>query len=138
MIQKDYHIQVNDTMPQVRVTLTKPEADAVINLLKEVVKVDPDALCEITDGDTGEILYHNYDEWIVRNDKKHNVQYWNGIDRIIEDAIHSVAEMSMMKMDEDDVFNACYGYGLVPKIRDFIVSELEEVGGTFPFVDENY
>jgi hypothetical protein len=138
MIQKDYYIQVNDTMPQVRVTLTKPEADAVINLLKEVVKVDPDALCEITDGDTGEILYHNYDEWTIRNDKKHNVNYWDSIDRIIEDAIHSVAEMSMMKMDEDDVFNACYGYGLVPKIRDFIVSELEEVGGVFPFVDENY
>ena len=138
MIQKDYYIQVNDTMPQVRVTLTKPEADAVINLLKEVVKVDPNALCEISDGETGEILYHNYDEWIVRNDKKYNAQYWNGIDRIIEDAIHSVAEMSMMKMDEDDVFNACYGYGLVPKIKDFIVSELEDVGGDFPFVNENY
>ena len=138
MIQKDYYIQVNDTMPQVRVTLTKPEADAVINLLKEVVKVDPNALCEITDGDTGEILYHNYDEWMIRNDKKHNVRYWDSIDGIIEECIHSVSKMSMVEMEEANVDDSFYGHGLVPQIRDLIVSELEEVGGDFPFVDENY
>ena len=62
-MKRDYYVQVNDYMPQVRVQLTESESKAVVYVLKEIVKVCEDALVEISDED-GTILYDNYDEWI--------------------------------------------------------------------------
>lgn len=62
-MKRDYYVQVNDYMPQVRVQLTESESKAVVYVLEEIVKVCEDALVEISDED-GTILYNNYDEWI--------------------------------------------------------------------------
>lgn len=63
-MKRPYTVQVNDYMTPVRVELTESEARAVAYVLEEVVKSDEDALVEIKDEDTGEILFDNYDEWI--------------------------------------------------------------------------
>lgn len=62
-MKRDYYVQVNDYMPQVRVQLTESESKAVAYVLEEIVKVCEDALVELSDED-GTILYDNYDEWI--------------------------------------------------------------------------
>lgn len=64
MMKKTYTVQVNDYMTPVRVELTESEARAVVYVLEEVVKSDEDALVEIKEEDTGDILFDNYDEWI--------------------------------------------------------------------------
>ena len=58
-----YYVNVNDNMTPVRVKLTKSEANAVAYVLKEIAKVDNDALVGIED-ENGNELYGNYDEWI--------------------------------------------------------------------------
>lgn len=63
-MKKTYTVQVNDYMSPVRVELTETEARAVAYVLEEVVKSDEDALVEIKEEDTGDILFDNYDEWI--------------------------------------------------------------------------
>lgn len=63
-MKKNYYVQVNDYMTQVKVNLTENEANAVAYVLKEIAKSDKDALVEIRDEDYGDILYSNYDEWI--------------------------------------------------------------------------
>lgn len=62
-MKNTYFIQVNDYMTPARVQLTEEEANAVAYVLKEIVKVDADALVEISD-DCDNVLYDNYDEWI--------------------------------------------------------------------------
>ena len=63
-MKKTYYVQVNDYMTPVKVELTESEAKAVAYVLEEVVKSDEDALVEIKEEDTGDILFDNYDEWI--------------------------------------------------------------------------
>lgn len=60
-----YTVQINDYMVPVKVELTEIEAKTVAYVLEEITKSDKDALVEIQDDDTGEILFGNYDEWIV-------------------------------------------------------------------------
>ena len=63
MMKKEYTVQVNDYMTPVRVELTKSEANTVAYILEEIAKSDKDALIEIAEEDTGDILFDNYDEW---------------------------------------------------------------------------
>lgn len=63
-MKKIYIVQVNDYMNPVRVELTESEAKAVAYVLEEVISSDEDALVEIREEDTGEILFDNYDKWI--------------------------------------------------------------------------
>lgn len=62
-MKRPYIVQVNDYMTPVRVMLTENEANAVAYVLEEIVKSDEDALVEIKDADSGEILFDNYIEW---------------------------------------------------------------------------
>lgn len=62
-MKKNYYVQVNDYMTQVKVRLTEDEANAVAYVLEEIAKSDENALVEIKDEDGNE-LYGNYDEWI--------------------------------------------------------------------------
>ena len=50
-------------MTPAKVQLTEAEANAVAYVLKEIAKVDMDSLVEISDDESGNILYDNYDEW---------------------------------------------------------------------------
>lgn len=63
-MKRPYLVQVNDYMTPVRVILTENEANAVAYVLEEVVKSDEDALVQIKDEDSGDILFDNYDKWI--------------------------------------------------------------------------
>ena len=63
-MKKEYWVQVNNYMTPVKVQLTEAEANAVAYVLKEIAKVDMDSLVEISDNESGDILYDNYDEWI--------------------------------------------------------------------------
>lgn len=63
-MKKEYWVQVNNYMTPVKVRLTEEEAQAVAYVLKEVAKVDTDALVEISDDESGDILYDNYNEWV--------------------------------------------------------------------------
>ena len=63
MMKKEYTVQVNDYMTPVRVKLTESEANTVAYVLEEVVKSDKDALVGISNEDTGDILFDNYEEW---------------------------------------------------------------------------
>lgn len=63
-MKKTYTVQVNDYMTPVRVELTDSEASAVAYVLEEISKSDKDALVQIEEEDTGDILFDNYDEWI--------------------------------------------------------------------------
>ena len=63
-MKKEYWVQVNNYMAPVKVQLTEEEANAVVYVLKEIAKVDTDSLVEISDDESGNILYDNYDEWI--------------------------------------------------------------------------
>ena len=63
-MKKEYWVQVNDYMTPVKVRLTEAEAQAVAYVLKEVVRVDANALVEISEDESGDILYDNYNEWI--------------------------------------------------------------------------
>ena len=63
-MKKSYTVQVNDNMNPVRVELEELEAKAVAYVLEEITKSDKNALVEITEYDTGRILFGNYDEWI--------------------------------------------------------------------------
>ena len=63
-MKNTYYVQVNDYMTQVKVELTETEARAVAYVLEEISKSDKDALVEIKEKDTGDILFDNYDEWI--------------------------------------------------------------------------
>ena len=67
MMKKAYTAQVNDYMSPVRVELTDSEAKAVAYVLEEIAKSDEDALVQIEEEDTGEILFDNYDEWIEKH-----------------------------------------------------------------------
>lgn len=63
-MKKTYYVQVNNYMTPAKVQLTEEEANAVAYVLKEIAKVDMDSLVEISDDESGDILYDNYDEWI--------------------------------------------------------------------------
>lgn len=63
-MKKEYWVQVNNYMTPVKVQLTEEEANAVAYVLTEIAKVDTDSLVEISDDESGNILYDNYDEWI--------------------------------------------------------------------------
>lgn len=63
-MKKEYYVQVNNYMTPVKVRLTEDEANAVAYVLKEIAKVDMDALVEISEDESGDILYDNYDEWV--------------------------------------------------------------------------
>lgn len=63
-MKKTYTVQVNDYMTPVRVELTESESEAVAYVLEEIAKSDKDSLVEITEEDTGDVLFGNYDEWI--------------------------------------------------------------------------
>lgn len=67
-MKKSYFVQVNDYMTPVKVMLTENEANAVAYVLEEIVKSDEDALVEIKDADSGEILFDNYIEWARTHD----------------------------------------------------------------------
>lgn len=62
-MKNTYFVQVNNYMTPARVRLTEDEAKAVAYVLKEIAKVDVDALVEISD-DCDNVLYGNYDEWV--------------------------------------------------------------------------
>lgn len=62
-MKRTYTVQVNDYMTPVRVELTEVEANAVAYVLEEIAKYDKDALVEISNEDTGDILFDNYEEW---------------------------------------------------------------------------
>lgn len=51
-------------MTPVKVRLTEEEANAVAYVLKEIAKADINSLVEISDDESGSILYDNYGEWI--------------------------------------------------------------------------
>ena len=63
-MKKYYYVQVNDYMTQVKVSLTEDESKTVAYVFEEIAKSDKDALVEIRDEDSGNVLYGNYDEWI--------------------------------------------------------------------------
>lgn len=63
-MKNTYTIQVNDYMTPVRVELTELEAKTVAYVLEEIAKSDKDALVEIQDENTGDVLFGNYNEWI--------------------------------------------------------------------------
>ena len=67
-MKRPYFVQVNDYMTPVKVMLTENEANAVAYVLEEIVKSDEDALVEIKDADSGEILFDNYIEWARTHD----------------------------------------------------------------------
>lgn len=67
-MKRPYIVQVNDYMTPVRVMLTENEANVVAYVLEEIVKSDEDALVEIKDEDSGEILFDNYIEWSKTHD----------------------------------------------------------------------
>ena len=62
-MKKSYYVQVNDHMTPVKVWLAEDEAVAVAYVLGEIAKADPDALVEISDDESGDVLYDNYNEW---------------------------------------------------------------------------
>lgn len=62
-MERPYIVQVNDYMTPVKVLLTESEANAVAYVLEEIVKSDKDALVGISNKDTGDILFDNYEEW---------------------------------------------------------------------------
>ena len=62
-MKRAYYVQVNDYMTPVKVQLTEEEANAVAYVLKEIAKADTNALVEIADDESGNILYDNYSEW---------------------------------------------------------------------------
>ena len=68
-MKKTYTVQVNDYMTPVRVELTDSEASAVAYVLEEISKSDKDALVQIEEEDTGDILFDNYDEWIKTHEQ---------------------------------------------------------------------
>lgn len=63
-MKRTYIVQVNDYMTPIKVELTESEAMVVAYVLEEVAKNDEDALVEIKDEDTDEVLFDNYDKWI--------------------------------------------------------------------------
>lgn len=63
-MKKTYCVQVNNYMTPVKVRLTEEEANAVAYVLKEIAKADINSLVEISDDESGSILYDNYGEWI--------------------------------------------------------------------------
>ena len=71
-MKNTYYVQVNDYMTPVKIQLTETEANAVAYVLKEIAKVDPDALVEISDDHSGDALYDNYDEWIKTHNENNN------------------------------------------------------------------
>ena len=62
-----YWVQVNNEMNPVPVMLTREQAEGVAEVLKSIVKENPDYLCGISSSEDNEELYDNYDEWIKRN-----------------------------------------------------------------------
>lgn len=62
-MKKTYYVQVNDRMTPAKVRLTEDEANVVAYVLKEIVKADRNALVEISEDESGTILYDNYNEW---------------------------------------------------------------------------
>lgn len=63
-MKKTYYVQVNNYMTPAKVQLTEEEANAVAYVLREIAKADMDSLVEISNDESGDILYDNYDEWI--------------------------------------------------------------------------
>ena len=63
-MKKAYYVQVNNYMTPAKVQLTEEEANAVAYVLREIAKADMDSLVEISNDESGDILYDNYDEWI--------------------------------------------------------------------------
>ena len=72
----------------------------------------------------------------LANDKKKNMAYWDIIDDTCYEAVRGVAASSQTEIDEDELEDAITEIGA--EIRDIIVEKLKAIGGTFPFVDENY
>ena len=62
-----YFVQVNDYMSPVSVELTEDEAKAVAYVLEEIHKEDRSLLIEISEEESGRILFDNYDEWVEEN-----------------------------------------------------------------------
>lgn len=69
-MKKIYYVQVNDSMTPVKVRLTEEEAGTVAYVLREIAKTDRDALVEISEDESGAVLYDNYDEWQKEHKEK--------------------------------------------------------------------
>lgn len=68
--------------------------------------------------------------------KKNNMAYWDDIDECCYEAVRNVSASSRVPIDEDELEDVITEIGA--EIRDMIIGRLEEIGGVFPFVDEDY
>ena len=76
-------------------------------------------------------------ERTIHNDKKTNMEYWDDIEDVIENAIMTVAleystkDISPSKLENDIT-------DIVKDVTGVIIKRLESIGGKFPYIDENY
>ena len=71
-----------------------------------------------------------------RKAKKNNMAYWDDIDECCCEAVRNVSASSRTPIEQNELEDAIAEIGA--EIRDMIIKELEEIGGVFPFVDEDY
>lgn len=76
-------------------------------------------------------------EHTIHNDKKTNMKYWDDIENVVEMAIMTVAlEYSDKDIDPSKLENNITD--IVKETTGVIIKRLENIGGKFPYVDENY
>jgi hypothetical protein len=68
--------------------------------------------------------------------KKANVAYWDTIDGVCYDAITEIAKMSTSPIDDEEIDEILCECGA--EVREIIIKQLKEIGGVYPFVDENF
>ena len=71
-----------------------------------------------------------------RKAKKDNLAYWDDIDECCYEAVRNISASSRTPIEQDELEDSIIEIGA--EIRDMIIRELEEIGGVFPFVDEDY
>lgn len=76
----------------------------------------------------------NYSDIDIFSDKKENARYWDDIEAIIAEAIEKVANKSSVPISKEKLEE--YVTDITSETREIIIKNLEDIGGYFPFVDE--
>ena len=70
---------------------------------------------------------------------KDNMTYWDDIEDICYETVRQIAACSTKEFDVDpDELEEVIWDEIGPQVRDLIIQRLSEIGGEFPFVDEDY
>lgn len=71
--------------------------------------------------------------------KKMDISFNDRIDNTIFDMIYAISRQAFqLEGNKVDIADIAYGRGLLPKIRELVLSELNDYPLYYPYVDENY